>query len=387
MQIVADENIPLASELFGSLGDVIAAPGRAIGPDMLQNADVLLVRSVTRVDASLLTDTPVQFVGSATSGSDHVDVEYLSAHGIGFAHAPGANAESVVEYVLAAMILLAVRRQEPLAGKTAGIVGCGSIGGELARRLSSLGMDVLRCDPPLAEKSGREYVPLKDLLRASDVVTLHTPLTADGPHATRHLVDADALDAMKPAAWLLNTSRGGVVDNAALIDTLAEGRPAAAVLDVWENEPSPHLDLVRLAAIATPHIAGYSYDGKVAGTRMLCRAVCEHFGIGLNPDDPDGTAAKLPLSPPDPALPLCEALGILTSQMYDLAGDDRKMRRLTRLSSSECASAFTDLRKRYPRRRSFGAFTLHPAVISDTMRAPLSAGLKITVHPRHHEYP
>jgi erythronate-4-phosphate dehydrogenase len=272
--VVADENIPFVRETFGHVGEVRTLNGRAINPDAVRDADILLVRSVTRVDRGLVTDSRVRFVGSTTIGTDHIDQGYLRDRGIIFAHAPGSNAISVVEYVLASLLWTAVRKGESLRGKTMGIVGIGNIGSRLAARLSAFGMRVLKNDPPLAaaaEAEGRthDFVSLETVLAESDIVTLHVPLERKGPYATYHLVDDAALAWMKQDAWLINTCRGAVVDNLALRRTIEAGQLGATILDVWEGEPEPGPDLLRLTDVATPHIAGYSFDGKVLGTMMV----------------------------------------------------------------------------------------------------------------------
>jgi erythronate-4-phosphate dehydrogenase len=275
LRILADANIPHAEDLFAAFGRVEVRPGAALDARTVADADVLLVRSVTVVDADLLRGSRVRFVGSATIGTDHVDLDFLATEGIAFAHAPGSNAESVVEYVLAALLAVLAARGEALRGRTVGVVGCGAIGGRLALRLPALGAEVLRNDPPLAEASGVqwEYHPLDAVLDRADVLTLHPPLTRTGPYPTHHLIGARELEALRPGALLVNASRGAVVDNAALREALGAGRLGGAVLDVWEGEPSPDPAVLARCALGTPHIAGYSYDGKVEGARMLAAAL------------------------------------------------------------------------------------------------------------------
>lgn len=384
--IVADENIPFVREAFGTYGEVRLFPGRAITAAHVRAADVLLVRSVTRVDRALLDGSSVRFVGAATTGTDHVDRAWLRARGVAFAHAPGANATSVVEYVLAALLRLSVRRRRALRGRTVGIVGCGNIGGRLARRLPALGVRVLRNDPPLAEAAERRgephpFVPLDAVLAAADVVTLHVPLTREGPHATRGLIGAEALRRMRSGVWLVNTARGPVVSNAALLDALAAGRPAATVLDVWEGEPNPDPELIRRVDLATPHIAGYSYDGKVTGTVMLYRAFLAHFGL---PDVWETEAAfaagpedRLRLTPPEDALPETEWLDAVARQMYDLEADDRRFRRIPGLPSDERGAYFSRLRKTYPRRRAFARHVIAEKDVPPVYREALADGLGV----------
>ena len=352
LRIAADHNILYVSEAFGDAGPVHQYAAEALTRSVCLDHDVLLVRSVTPVNQSLLDATPVSFVGSTTIGTDHVDLDYLRLRSIGFAHAPGANAESVVEYVVCALITLAHERQRSLDGLVLGVVGCGNIGGRLARRASALGMHVLRNDPPLARKGGTDWVDLDCVLAESDVVTVHVPLQAD----TRHLINASTLKAMKREAWLVNTSRGAVVDSVALGYALEQRSIDAAVLDVWEQEPTPNTDLVRLAAIATPHIAGHSFDGKVSGTLMVQDAVARHFGITLQWDG----AAELR---PDnrPRLSLTQSsdwMHTLAQQLYDIRADDRRMRAWATLPPSARAAGFAAMRRNYPRRRAFSTIAV-----------------------------
>ncbi len=386
LHIVADENIPLVREAFSTLGAVRLLPGRQITPDIVRDADVLLVRTVTRVDAALVEGSPLRFVGSASIGTDHVDLDALRAHGIAFAHAPGSNAESVVEYVLAALLRLAVWRGETLRGKTVGIVGCGAIGERLAVRLTTFGARVLKNDPPLAERAmeagaSHDFVALSEVLAEADVVTLHVPLTHAGPHATHHLFDQTTLNRLKPGAWLFNTARGAVVSNEALKEVLQAGRLGAVVLDVWEQEPTPDPDLLRRVDLATPHIAGHSYDGKLQGTCMLYHALTRHLGLPPAWDDAAALAPApddaLTLTPPDATRSETAWLDALTRRMYDLPADDMRLRRLLTRPRDEHAAFFIDLRKHYPRRRTFRLHTLACHAVPEAYRAAVEEGLRV----------
>ncbi len=386
LRILADENIPLAREAFGTLGAVRLVSGRQITPDAAREADVLLVRSVTRVDAALVEGSPLRFVGSATIGTDHVDLDALRASGIAFAHAPGSNAESVVEFVLAALLRLAARRGETLREKSVGVVGCGAIGGRLAARLTAFGTRVLKNDPPLAERATQagtphDFVAWSEVLAEADVVTLHVPLTHAGSHATHHLFDKTTLNRLKPGAWLVNTARGAVVSNGALKEVLEAGRLDAVVLDVWEHEPTPDPDLLRRVALATPHVAGYSYDGKVEGTRMLYHALARHLGL---PPAWDAAAAlapapddRLALIPPAATLPETAWLDALARQMVDLPAADTRLRRLLARPPDEHAAFFIDLRKHYPRRRTFRLHTLARHAVPEACLAAVEEGLRV----------
>jgi erythronate-4-phosphate dehydrogenase len=388
-RIVADENIPCVEKAFGDFGVIERRPGRDIGPEAAAEADVLLVRSVTPVTPSLLEESPVQFVGSATIGTDHVDEAYLREQGIAFAHAPASNADSVADYVVAALLCLAHRRGVSLRNQTVGIVGCGNIGGRLLRRLPALGLTVLPHDPPRAAAEsgpqGPDFVSLDTVLDRADILTLHVPLTTDGPHPTRHLVDEAVLDRLGPGAWLLNTARGPVVDGDAVLEALRRDRLGAAVLDVWENEPTPDPSLVRAADLATPHIAGYAWDGKVRGTTMLYEAFCEHVGrdptwstaATLRPEHP----ASLRCAPPDPRLSRIDWLHHLVRQAYDLGADDTRMRALLDRAPSEQGAYFQRLRATYPTRRELRCFSVPEAGLSTERRAAVTGGLTMQSRP------
>ncbi|MFO8014193.1 MAG: 4-phosphoerythronate dehydrogenase [Phycisphaerae bacterium] len=374
MKIVADANIPLLEQAFGPVADVHALPAGAITPETVADADALLVRSVTRVDAALLDESRVRFVATATIGLDHVDTAYLDHRNIGFASAQGSNARSVAEYVLAALCVLARRTGRDLFALTVGVVGVGNVGGRLAGMLEALGLQVLRNDPPLARQTGDpKYVPL-DALAEADVVTFHVPLARTGRDATHHMVNRDLLGRLKAGVWLVNTSRGAVAETDALAGAAEAGRLGALVSDVWENEPDIPARLLERAALGTPHVAGYSYDGKVNGTRMVLEALCEHFGIERAWD-------PSPLMPP-PANPrvdvpagagVQEALGRAVRAAYDIEADDARLRAMLERPGEERAAYFTALRRDYPVRREFPETTAvlaeaDPAV-AETLKA------------------
>lgn len=384
MHILADANIPRVEPAFGELGTVHTKPGRAISSTDVQEADVLLVRSVTPVGPELLDGTDLRFVGSATIGTDHVDRGYLEARDIPFAHAPGSNADSVADYVVVALLLLARRRGTELRERTVGVVGCGNIGGRLARRLQALGMTVLRNDPPrarAAEAAGRDhaFLPLDAVLDEAEVVTLHVPLTTEGPDPTHHLADAAFFGRMTEGAWLLNTSRGPVVDGDALRDARVHGPVAAAVLDVWEHEPAPDPALVDAVDLATPHIAGYAYDGKVRGTAMLHEALCEHLGGTAAWEGPAAIEAasknNLHCSPPDPRLSDAEWRYHLARQGYDLQTDDAALRAIVDQAAEDRADAFAGLRSDYRRRRELQQHHLPRTAVPSAHRRAVETGL------------
>ena len=358
MQFVVDEEIPLGREAFSHLGSVTLLSRRAMTRETLRDADALIVRSVTRVDAALLAGTNVQFVGTATTGVEHIDREYLAARDIGFAAALGCNANAVAEYVLTALLVTAHAKNLVLNGKTLGIIGAGRIGGLVAAKAPALGLRTLLHDPPLERTTGdRQYRPLSEIIQA-DVVTLHVPLTLDGPDATFHMIGAEELARMAPSSILINTARGEVVDNAALLEALTGGTIAGAVMDVWEGEPSIDWDLLNRVTIGTPHIAGYSSDGKIKATAMLYHACCGFWGIEPVWTPPDTPAAPAPGSLPHLQF---DATGkdfqtlvhdILTT-LYNLPADHARMRDLLVVPEPLRPQAFDRLRRDYPHRREF----------------------------------
>ncbi|MDW8846844.1 4-phosphoerythronate dehydrogenase PdxB [Erwinia sp. MMLR14_017] len=279
MKILVDENMPYALELFSRTGNVLAVPGRPVPQAELDDADALMVRSVTKVNAELLSGKPVKFVGTATAGTDHIDEAWLQAQGIAFSAAPGCNAIAVVEYVFSALLLLAERDGFQLKDRTVGIVGVGNVGGRLQARLEALGIRTLLCDPPRADRGDEgEFLPLSTLVEEADILTFHTPLFKQGEYKTLHLADEALLMALQPGTILINACRGPVVDNAALLKVLQQRDDLSVVLDVWEPEPELSLPLLEKVDIATAHIAGYTLEGKARGTTQVFEAWTAFLG-------------------------------------------------------------------------------------------------------------
>lgn len=358
MKIFADENMPLVEELFAQHGELLRGPGRGLAKKDLSGVDVLLVRSVTKVNAQLLDGTQVQFVGSATAGINHVDQDYLAKAGIRFAYAPGSNANSVAQYVTAAILKLALRDKFELAGKTVGIVGHGQVGSRVAVKCRALGMKTLINDPPLRDAGVElDFVELDDLLGV-DILTVHVPLTFEGPFATANLIDRDWLSRIKkPGMLLLNSARGGVLDEGALWQVQAKGLVKQVVLDVFEDEKNPQRvadAALKQADITTPHIAGYSYDGKVAGTVMLYEALAEHFNWPTQANNMsilDTQPKDLP-SPPARATYL-EQLHFAVAHAYDIEKDHQNLQKALDYQGPDRGAYFDSLRKNYPLRREF----------------------------------
>ncbi|MCP1500787.1 erythronate-4-phosphate dehydrogenase [Pseudomonas migulae] len=352
MLIVADENIPLLDAFFEGFGEIRRVPGRSIDRATVEQADVLLVRSVTNVNRSLLEGSKVRFVGTCTIGTDHLDLDYFQQTGITWSSAPGCNARGVVDYVLGSLLTLAEIEGADLTQRTYGVVGAGEVGGRLVKVLQGLGWNVLVCDPPRQAAEGGGFVSLEQIVEQCDVISLHTPLKKHGAGTTWHLFDKNRLNQLKPGAWLINASRGPVVDNAALCEVLLQREDLQAVLDVWEGEPEVDVALAELCVLATPHIAGYSLDGKQRGTAQIYQAYCEFLGqpaqVSLNDLLPAPWLSQVTLhADSDPAW----ALAMLCRGVYDPRRDDADFRRSLVGSVSEQRAAFDGLRKHYPSRR------------------------------------
>lgn len=348
-RFIADENMPLVEQLFADYGEVIRLPGRDITAQDVQHADALLVRSITKVNAALVKEAKqLSFVGSATIGMDHIDTDYLDQQNIAHSNAAGCNAAAVGDYVLSVLATLAPKMEKPLAEMTVGIVGVGNIGRPLQARLQALGVQVICCDPPRAEvEHDNAFIELDALLAQADVITLHVPLTRDGAYPTYHLLDETRINQLAAGKLLINAARGEVVDNQALKRRLLMANNLYTALDVWENEPQPDHELIQLVDLATPHIAGYSYEGKVRGTSMIFdrwRNNGEITDITTLIAPP--ALAEMVINPPlDHAL-----LYKLIHAIYDVNHDHRMM-----LEVCEQLDYFDQLRKHYPLRREIGS--------------------------------
>jgi len=352
MILAVDDAIPYWREAFVGLGDIRPFSGRNLRPADVRDADALVVRSVTRVDASLLDGSSVRFVGSATIGLDHFDESYLQSRGIRYTNAAGSNANSVAEYVTAALLVVAARKGWDLSRKSIGIIGVGNVGSRVERKVRALGMQVALCDPPLRESTGdTKYKFLEDVIDA-DILTLHVPLTKSGPYTTFHMIDDQLLGRLSPQQFLLNSARGAVVDCPALRGALSAGALDGAVLDVWEGEPQIDYTLLDLAEIGSPHIAGYSLDGKVRGTEMIFEELCRFFDIPVSWDTRDLYPAPVYLRPPAGSRGQ-ETLRSAVVQAYDILRDDANLRALRALPREEARSAFDRLRNDYDLRPEF----------------------------------
>ncbi len=360
LKIVVNRNTPAVVEAFSGLGEVLALGTNAVNRDTVRDADLLIVRSETTVDRELLEGSRVRFVGTVTIGTDHVDLDYLREKGIAFASAPGSNSTSVAEYVAAALLTWSHHSRTSLKGKILGVIGVGNVGSKVALVGEALGMRVLLNDPPRARQTGEQmFLPL-DRLMESDFLSLHVPLIKSGIDATYHLFDDQRIRAMKPSSVLLNTSRGGVVETAALKNALVSKHLPGAVLDVWEGEPAIDTDLLARVTLGTPHIAGYSLDGKLNAVKMVYEEAClflkmkADWNPGLRAAAGDLPGIEIPATLSDPDQVVRRAVQFA----YDIELDDSFLRRIEMKNEDEQGDYFMKLRAEYRIRREFAHRTV-----------------------------
>lgn len=344
MKVVVDDKIPYIREAISRIADeVVFAPGAAFTPELVKDADALIVRTRTRCDEALLRRSRVQFIATATIGFDHIDTDYCSRAGIAWSNAPGCNASSVAQYLQSALLLLEKEKGIRLRESTLGIVGVGNVGSKVAAVARNLGMRVLLCDPPRqAREGGNDFLPLEALTREADILTFHVPLIKEGIYKTLHMADEVFFADLKQHSVLINSSRGEVVKTSALLQALESGRVREAVIDVWEGEPAIDRTLLNKVYLGTPHIAGYSADGKANATRMSLDALCRHFGI----------KAQYTITPPAPPSSTISAENEADAllQIYDPRRDSNALK--------QHPEQFERLRGDYPLRREPAAFSI-----------------------------
>ncbi len=358
IKTVCCDNMPFVEEAFSTLGDTVLKDGRQISAADVRDADLLATRSTTKVNAELLEGSSIKFVGTATIGTDHIDQDYLEKQGITWMFAAGCNANSVSEYVTSALLSLARKHGFSLKGKKMGIVGVGNVGSRVAKKARILGMTTLLNDPPRErdqaegfDASDDDFLPLDAVLAESDIITFHVPITKDGQDPTWHMADSSLFKKLKPNCIFINASRGPVVDSEALKATISTKAIAHTVMDTWEGEPGIEQELLDMVDIATPHIAGHSYEGKVMGTVMVYREACRFLDVGAEWD----YESLLP-APVVPEVSVdCagrdeeDVLNEIVSAVYDVQDDDRDIR----AKNSDMAKHFDSLRKDYRIRREF----------------------------------
>jgi erythronate-4-phosphate dehydrogenase len=353
LKIIADDKIPFLKGVLEPFAEVIYLPGKQITREVTHDADVLLIRTRTKCTKELLEGSKVSFIGTATIGYDHIDTDYCEKNNLKWTNAPGCNSSSVQQYVTASLFKMASESGFSLPDKTIGIVGVGNVGSKVEKIARLLGMNVLICDPPRARKEGSgKFVPLGTILHEADIITVHVPLSFTGKDKTFHLFNDLSFKKMKHGAWFINSSRGEVTNTPALKEALLSRKLSGAVVDVWENEPEIDIELLNLAFLATPHIAGYSTDGKANGTAMIVNSLSRYFNLPLTdwyPADvpvPDNTFIEINAGRKTEQEIIKEAV----LHTYDISADDKRFR--------SCPSDFERQRGDYPLRREFSSYTV-----------------------------
>lgn len=342
MKVIIDNKIPFIQEAIHQIADeVIYAPGKDFTPALVKDADALIIRTRTRCNRALLEGSSVRFIATATIGFDHIDTEYCREAGITWSNAPGCNSASVAQYLMSALLLLQQIRGKHLQGLTLGIIGVGNVGTKIIQVAQELGMRVLLNDLPRQDKEGNtDFSPLHALAKECDILTFHVPLYKEGKYKTLHLADDAFFRSLKRRPVIINTSRGEVIETNALLNALENNLISDAIIDVWENEPAINLTLLNKAFLGTPHIAGYSADGKANATRMSLDALCRFFHL----------KADYRITPPEPENPVIHAATPTEAylQMYDPRRDSEALKAHPEL--------FETLRGDYPLRREKGAY-------------------------------
>lgn len=344
MKVIVDDKIPYIKEALEDIADeVIYAPGKEFTPQLVKDADALIIRTRTKCDRELLEGSRVRFIATATIGFDHIDTNYCRQAGIVWQNAPGCNSSSVAQYLESSLLLLQQEKQFQLKGKTLGVIGVGNVGAKIAQMGCRLGMHVLLNDPPREEREkDPNFCSLEQLMNTCDILTFHVPLVREGRFATFHLADHSFFAHLKHRPFIINTSRGEVIETQSLLHALQDKLIADAIIDVWENEPDINQELLQKVFIGTPHIAGYSADGKANATRMALDALCHFFHI----------EASYRIEPPEPVRSLIIARDLTDAclQIYDPRCDSQALR--------NHPEQFEKLRGNYPLRREKGAYKI-----------------------------
>lgn len=365
MKIVIDNKIPFIKGAFESVAETVYLPGSGFTADDVRDADALIVRTRTGCNGSLLAGSRVKFIATATIGYDHIDTSFCKEQGIGWTNAPGCNARSVAQYIASSLIRLSEKYSFPLENKTLGVVGVGHVGKLVVEVASALGMKVLMNDPPRERQEGvGAFVPLSQICSEADIITFHVPLYREGEDKTFHLVDLPLIGSLRKKPFLINAARGEVFDTMAVKNGVKAGLIAGVIVDCWENEPHIDAELLSMAEIATPHIAGYSADGKANATEMSVRSISRFFHLGIDNWNINGIAT------PDEAVLDGDKLtvGEAILHAYDVLSDDGRLRR--------SPSTFEEQRGNYPLRREYGAYQIKGNVSETLLRLGFKSGVE-----------
>ncbi|MGC9344723.1 MAG: 4-phosphoerythronate dehydrogenase [Bacteroidales bacterium] len=352
VKIIADDKIPFLKGALDSVAEVTYLQGNKISKEDIKEADALFIRTRTKCNAELLEGTAVRFIATATIGFDHIDTKFCKNNKIEWTNVPGCNSSSVEQYIVSALLEMGEKHSFNFKNKVIGIVGVGNVGTKVAKAAKALGMNVLLNDPPRQRNEGSNlFSSMEQVLAESDIISFHVPLNLDGVDKTFHMADEAFFSQMKKGVIIFNTSRGEVIDEIALKEALNKGKIEDSAIDVWENEPAIDTDLMNISGIVTPHIAGYSVEGKANGTMMSVRAVSRYFGLGLDDWKPSG----LPGAEVQNIVIDCggmdeqEIIKEVYNRTYDIMDDDYSFRKNP--------ASFENLRGTYPVRREPSYFT------------------------------
>ncbi len=353
IRIIADENIPFLKGVLEPYADITYLPGSQINRNYVSDADALLVRTRTRCNSELLSDSRVKFIGTATIGFDHIDTDFCDNNNIKWINARGCNSSSVMQYIASALLRISAEAGFSLTDRTLGIIGVGNVGSKVQKLAGAMGMRIILNDPPRERSEGSDiFSSLRQLLNGSDIITLHLPLNADGQDKTLHLFNKETFSNVRKGAWFINSSRGEVAETEAVKDALGGEILKGTVIDVWEREPEIDIPLMHMSFLATPHIAGYSADGKANGTSVVVRQLSEFFNLPLT----DWYPSEIP-APLEPVISIdCngkdneEILRKAVLHTYNIVEDDIRLR--------FDPSRFEKERENYPVRREFNSFTI-----------------------------
>jgi erythronate-4-phosphate dehydrogenase len=362
MKVVIDNKIPYIRGVFEPFATVVYLPGKETTSDVVRDADAIVTRTRTKCNENLLAGSSVKMVATATIGYDHIDTQYCEKMGIDWVNSPGCNSWSVAQYMMSALYTLSIEKGFDLAKMTIGIIGAGNVGAKVARFCALIGMNVLINDPPRERVEGKDgFVSLDEIKGKADIITVHTPLQFEGIDKTFHLVDEGFIDDCKKRIYLINAARGEVVDGKAVLQALTNGKIIDLIFDCWEREPDIDHTLLEKAFIATPHIAGYSRDGKATGTAMVVQAISRKFNLGIDywrcdeielPENPeihiDGTGKGLQ-----------QIIGEVVLHTYSIKDDSDRLKK--------SRETFEKQRGDYPVRREFPAYTVIPVNIPESI--------------------
>jgi len=385
MKIVIDDKIPYIENVFEGIADTLFMSGTEISNTAVRDADALIVRTRTKCNRELLEESSVKFIATATIGFDHIDTDFCSKSGIAWTNAPGCNAYSVQQYIISSLLNIFPDPLNTLPNLTIGIVGLGNVGSKIYDMASAFNMNILLNDPPLLDNaedqqllkskfSQGEFTDIEEVAVRADIVTFHTPLIMSGKYKTYHMGDASFFSMLKKDAVVINSSRGEVVDNRILKDLLRQKALCGAVLDVWENEPYVDEELLNGVIFGTPHIAGYSADGKANGTAMSVQAVSRYFGLGLDDWTPDAVPP-----PENPVIKISESGRSDSDLLREIFNCSYNIN-LDSVSLKSDSSRFEYLRGNYPLRREPPAYTvLMPASFAGRKIVDILQALRFNV--------